>query len=108
MLSLYGTSSCYGVSVSYVGVTALSDVLWHAGKQDIGRAYLDFLLDECRYSDAVNMFPTILGKRKDLWEEEIYKFARIGKLRVNQLCFDTFFNIVLADDKITYSITFLF
>ena len=50
--------------------------------QAIGRAYLDYLLEEGHFAEAVKMCSKTLGKRKDLWEEEIYKFAKIGQLRV--------------------------
>jgi hypothetical protein len=51
--------------------------------QAIGRAYLDYLLEENKFSEAVKMCPKILGKRKDLWEDEIVKFAKIGQLRAS-------------------------
>ncbi|KAL8579065.1 hypothetical protein ACOMHN_036004 [Nucella lapillus] len=55
----------------------------------IGRAYLDYLLEEEQFAEAVKMCPKILGKRKDLWEEEIYKFANIGQLRAIAMCIPT-------------------
>ncbi|KAK7109649.1 hypothetical protein V1264_013653 [Littorina saxatilis] len=55
----------------------------------IGRAYLDYLLEEAHFAEAVKMCPKILGKRKDLWEEEVYKFAKIGQLRAISMCIPT-------------------
>ncbi|KAK7508589.1 hypothetical protein BaRGS_00000155, partial [Batillaria attramentaria] len=55
----------------------------------IGRAYLDYLLEERNYGEAVKMCKRILGKRKDMWEEEIYKFAKIGQLRAISTCIPT-------------------
>ena len=59
-----------------------TDTVSFLGLQAIGRAYLDYLLEEGHFAEAVKMCSKILGKRKDLWEEEIYKFAKIGQLRV--------------------------
>lgn len=56
--------------------------------QAIGRTYLDFLVHQQKFAEAVKMCVKILGKRKDLWEEEIYKFAKIGQLRV-RIAFNT-------------------
>ncbi|PVD30846.1 hypothetical protein C0Q70_10121 [Pomacea canaliculata] len=52
----------------------------------IGRTYLDFLVHQQKFAEAVKMCVKILGKRKDLWEEEIYKFAKIGQLRAISMC----------------------
>lgn len=47
----------------------------------IGKAYLNYLLEGGYYDDAGHLCVKILGKRKDSWEEEIYKFAKIHQLK---------------------------
>ncbi|XP_071450795.1 vacuolar protein sorting-associated protein 41 homolog isoform X2 [Hetaerina americana] len=47
----------------------------------IGRAYLDHLLAENEFEKAGELCCKILGQDKILWEEEVYKFARICRLR---------------------------
>ncbi|CAG5117731.1 unnamed protein product, partial [Candidula unifasciata] len=47
----------------------------------IGRAYLDYLLEEQEYEEAGRLCVKILGKKKESWEEEIYKFAKIHQLK---------------------------
>ncbi|XP_033218064.1 vacuolar protein sorting-associated protein 41 homolog [Belonocnema kinseyi] len=50
-------------------------------KTDVGRVYLDHLLAEEKYEKAGKLCLTILGQNKKLWEEEVYKFARVHQLR---------------------------
>ncbi|KAJ9598465.1 hypothetical protein L9F63_010861, partial [Diploptera punctata] len=47
----------------------------------IGRAYLDHLLFEQKFDQAGQLCLKILGKDKRLWEEEVFKFARLQQLR---------------------------
>ncbi|KAL5007431.1 hypothetical protein ScPMuIL_016237 [Solemya velum] len=49
--------------------------------QEIGRRYLNFLLEEQRFDDAAQLCVKILGKNKDLWETEVYKFTKIKQLK---------------------------
>ncbi|XP_076460755.1 vacuolar protein sorting-associated protein 41 homolog [Babylonia areolata] len=55
----------------------------------IGRAYLDYLLEDEQYAEAVKMCPKFVGKRKDLWEEQIYKFVNKGQLQAIAMCIPT-------------------
>ncbi|XP_031367642.1 vacuolar protein sorting-associated protein 41 homolog isoform X1 [Apis dorsata] len=48
---------------------------------DVGRVYLDHLLGCGKYDEAGKLCLKILGKDKKLWEEEVYKFARVHQLR---------------------------
>ncbi|XP_043786040.1 vacuolar protein sorting-associated protein 41 homolog isoform X3 [Apis laboriosa] len=48
---------------------------------DVGRVYLDHLLACGKYDEAGKLCLKILGKDKKLWEEEVYKFARVHQLR---------------------------
>lgn len=54
--------------------------------QAIGRAYLDYLLEEQDYDEAGRLCVKILGKKKESWEEEIFKFAKIHQLKVILYC----------------------
>ncbi|XP_043598277.1 vacuolar protein sorting-associated protein 41 homolog isoform X1 [Bombus pyrosoma] len=47
----------------------------------VGRIYLDHLLSCGKYDEAGKLCSKILGKDKKLWEEEVYKFARVHQLR---------------------------
>ncbi|CAH1788445.1 unnamed protein product [Owenia fusiformis] len=64
-----------------VTATAHSKDLKKHNFQDIGKAYLAYLLEEQSYSEAAQLCSRILGKSKDLWEEEVYKFAQIRQLK---------------------------
>ncbi|XP_014223036.1 vacuolar protein sorting-associated protein 41 homolog isoform X1 [Trichogramma pretiosum] len=48
---------------------------------DVGRIYLDHLLNCKKYDAAGKLCLTILGQNKKLWEEEVYKFAKVHQLR---------------------------
>lgn len=48
---------------------------------DVGRVYLDHLLSCEKYDKAGKLCLTILGQNKKLWEEEVYKFAKVHQLR---------------------------
>ena len=50
--------------------------------QDIGKQHLDFLLTEERYEDAARLCVKILGRNREMWEEEVFKFAQIHQLKV--------------------------
>ncbi|KAK7789046.1 hypothetical protein R5R35_010545 [Gryllus longicercus] len=47
----------------------------------VGRAYLDHLLSQNKFEEAGKLCLKILGKDKQLWEEEVFKFARQQQLR---------------------------
>ncbi|KAK0175633.1 hypothetical protein PV327_009369 [Microctonus hyperodae] len=47
----------------------------------VGRVYLDHLLACGKYDDAGKLCLKVLGRDKKLWEEEVYKFARVHQLR---------------------------
>ncbi|XP_045167945.2 vacuolar protein sorting-associated protein 41 homolog isoform X2 [Mercenaria mercenaria] len=49
--------------------------------QDIGRQFLNYLIDQRRFEDAAKLCVKIFGKNKDLWEAEAYKFARMNQLK---------------------------
>ncbi|XP_064614137.1 vacuolar protein sorting-associated protein 41 homolog [Liolophura sinensis] len=49
--------------------------------QEIGRLQLEHLLENEAYDDASRLCVKILGKNKELWEEEVYKFAKIRQLK---------------------------
>ncbi|KAJ8313760.1 hypothetical protein KUTeg_008321 [Tegillarca granosa] len=49
--------------------------------QDIGRQYLDSLMDEGDYEEAARLCVKILGKSKEKWEEEVLKFHKINQLK---------------------------
>ncbi|XP_017884665.1 vacuolar protein sorting-associated protein 41 homolog isoform X2 [Ceratina calcarata] len=48
---------------------------------NVGRVYLDHLLTCEKYDEAGKLCLKILGKDRKLWEEEVYKFARVHQLR---------------------------
>ncbi|XP_034950259.1 vacuolar protein sorting-associated protein 41 homolog [Chelonus insularis] len=47
----------------------------------VGRVYLDHLLACGKYNEAGKLCLKVLGRDKKLWEEEVYKFARVHQLR---------------------------
>ncbi|XP_017798628.1 PREDICTED: vacuolar protein sorting-associated protein 41 homolog [Habropoda laboriosa] len=47
----------------------------------VGREYLDHLLASEKYDEAGKLCLKIFGNDKQLWEGEVYKFARIHQLR---------------------------
>ena len=56
--------------------------------QDIGKKFLNDLIDQERYEDAARLCKKIFGQNKDLWEQEAYRFAGIHQLKVGvQWCF---------------------
>ncbi|XP_059840611.1 vacuolar protein sorting-associated protein 41 homolog isoform X1 [Hypanus sabinus] len=48
---------------------------------DIGRAYINYLVDKGDYHGAARKCQKILGKNMDLWENEVYRFKKIGQLK---------------------------
>ncbi|XP_072029867.1 vacuolar protein sorting-associated protein 41 homolog isoform X2 [Amphiura filiformis] len=50
--------------------------------QEVGRAYLNHLIEEEQFERAACMCEPILGKNAKLWEVEVYRFAKLGKLNV--------------------------
>ena len=69
--------------------------------QAIGKAYLNNLLEGGYYDEAGHLCVKILGKRKDSWEEEIYKFAKIQQLKVRRS------NFLFKDIGVTMLLRFL-
>lgn len=49
--------------------------------QLVGRKYIDHLMTQKVYSKAGELCSRILGNNKELWEYEVFKFARAGQLR---------------------------
>lgn len=47
----------------------------------VGQSYLKYLLDNKEFEKAGQLCQKILGTEKRLWEEEVFKFARIHQLR---------------------------
>jgi len=48
---------------------------------DIGRAYIDHLIAAESYDEAGGLCVKILGRKKELWEEQINTFAKIKQLK---------------------------
>uniref|UniRef100_T1JD77 Vps41 beta-propeller domain-containing protein n=1 Tax=Strigamia maritima TaxID=126957 RepID=T1JD77_STRMM len=49
---------------------------------EVGRSYLDHLLSFGNYEEAATLCVEILDGNKQLWEEEVFKFAQINQLQV--------------------------
>ena len=49
--------------------------------QTLGKDYLSYLLSKREFDKAAQLCLKILGKNKDSWEEEVYKFAQIKQLK---------------------------
>ncbi|XP_037957571.1 vacuolar protein sorting-associated protein 41 homolog [Teleopsis dalmanni] len=47
----------------------------------VGRLYINYLLSLKRYDEAAKLCLHVLGNKKALWEEEIYKFVKCQQLR---------------------------
>lgn len=62
-------------------VTSSSETLSRHTVLSVGRSYLDHLLSLNKYHQAAKLCVKILGKDKRLWEEEVFKFARVHQLR---------------------------
>uniref|UniRef100_A0A4W3J8U8 Vacuolar protein sorting-associated protein 41 homolog n=1 Tax=Callorhinchus milii TaxID=7868 RepID=A0A4W3J8U8_CALMI len=50
-------------------------------KNDIGRAYIDYLVEKGDYHGAARKCQKVLGKNMDLWENEVYRFRKMGQLK---------------------------
>ncbi|XP_052801970.1 vacuolar protein sorting-associated protein 41 homolog isoform X2 [Mya arenaria] len=48
---------------------------------DIGRSFLNYLLENGRFEDAARLCVKVFGKNKDYWEAEAYVFAKLGQLK---------------------------
>ncbi|KAL0275469.1 UNVERIFIED_CONTAM: hypothetical protein PYX00_003307 [Menopon gallinae] len=48
---------------------------------EVGRSYINYLLNKKQFEKAGEMCLKILGKDRKLWEEEVYKFAQITQLK---------------------------
>uniref|UniRef100_A0A4W3IZ86 Vacuolar protein sorting-associated protein 41 homolog n=1 Tax=Callorhinchus milii TaxID=7868 RepID=A0A4W3IZ86_CALMI len=48
---------------------------------DIGRAYIDYLVEKGDYHGAARKCQKVLGKNMDLWENEVYRFRKMGQLK---------------------------
>lgn len=44
--------------------------------------YLEYLLEEGNYEEAARQCPRILGKNKESWEEQTWKFQKLRQLKV--------------------------
>lgn len=44
--------------------------------------YLEYLLEEGNYEEAARQCPRILGKNKEPWEEQTWKFQKLRQLKV--------------------------
>lgn len=49
--------------------------------ETVGIAYLDYLLARGEYEQAAQLCFKIFGRKKSLWEDQIYKFAPVNQLR---------------------------
>lgn len=61
----------------------------HGGKYSlvsVARLYLDHLLEQQKYDDAAELCQQAFGNDKVLWEEEVFKFVKVQKLRWDSLC----------------------
>ncbi len=47
----------------------------------IGRKYVDYLLSRKEFVKAAELCAKVLGSNKELWEIEVFKFAKAGQLR---------------------------
>ena len=47
----------------------------------VGRQYLDALINAGRYDEAGRLCVRIFGVSRDLWQEEVFKFARYNQLK---------------------------
>ncbi|XP_077978241.1 vacuolar protein sorting-associated protein 41 homolog [Glandiceps talaboti] len=77
---------------------------------EIGKAYLTYLLDEGKYEDAARQCVKVLGKNRELWENEVFKFAKIqqlkaiapyvprGDMRLNKAIYEMILNDYLQTD----------
>ncbi|KAK2146463.1 hypothetical protein LSH36_606g03004 [Paralvinella palmiformis] len=50
--------------------------------QKIGLLYIDYLLERGEFTQAAQLCVKILGKKKDLWEQQVWKFHQIHQLKV--------------------------
>ena len=79
---MYWTMSCIiCITEDWVDVPGLSVVLFVL--QKIGLMYLDYLLDERDFDGAAQLCVKILGKKKELWEAQVWKFHKIHQLKVS-------------------------
>ncbi|KAF5292644.1 hypothetical protein FQR65_LT11196 [Abscondita terminalis] len=67
---------------------ALSAIAQSSGSRDaqytlesVGIAYLDHLLGKGLYDQAGKLCLTIFGHKKEIWEEQLFKFAMVHQLR---------------------------
>lgn len=44
--------------------------------------YLEYLLEEGNYEEAARQCPRILGKNRESWEEQTWKFQKLRQLKV--------------------------
>ncbi|XP_048755315.1 vacuolar protein sorting-associated protein 41 homolog isoform X2 [Ostrea edulis] len=51
-------------------------------QKDVAKQYLEFLLENDNFVEAARQCSRILGKNKELWEEEIWKFHSHKQLKV--------------------------
>lgn len=64
---------------------AMQVISEHGGKYSlvsVARLYLDHLLEQKNYDEAAKLCQTTFGNDKVLWEEEVFKFVKVQKLRL--------------------------
>ncbi|XP_071956402.1 vacuolar protein sorting-associated protein 41 homolog [Antedon mediterranea] len=49
---------------------------------DVGKTYINSLIENEEFEDAASLCSSVFGKNKDLWEEWVYIFAKIQQLKV--------------------------
>ncbi|XP_055301199.1 vacuolar protein sorting-associated protein 41 homolog [Sitodiplosis mosellana] len=63
---------------------AMQVISEHGGKYSlvsVARLYLDHLLEQKKYDEAAKLCQQTFGNDKVLWEEEVFKFVKVQKLR---------------------------
>ena len=61
---------------------------------------MSYLLSKREFEKAAQLCVKILGKNKDSWEEEVYKFAQIKQLKVGRT--DLFIEFYLLRKLVEY------
>ena len=66
-------------------VTTVTSLLC-ACAQEVGKEYLDYLIDERRYEDAARLCVRHLGNNRQLWQREAFRFSELQQLKVSEGC----------------------
>lgn len=56
--------------------------------------YLEYLLEMGNYEEAARQCPRILGKNKESWEEQTWKFQKLRQLKVIFITSVCIYNVV--------------